>query len=227
MQLRLLESAARVALAVAILSFTVTGEPDPATRAAMEAEASAFPWGDSYLTAVEPSPSTVETPTLPASAEPSPTETLPGAPPTWIEAEAIGLYAPVVEVGWRLVPLGDVEVIEWEVPDDAAGFHTGSAYPGQPGNTVISGHNNVAGEVFRCLIDLEVGDRVTVYVGETPHHYWVVQKEIVREFGASEEQRRENAKWIAPTGDERLTLVTCWPYSGNSHRLIVVALPEP
>jgi len=37
--------------------------------------------------------------------------------------------------------------------------------------------------------------------------------------------RRQNARWIAPTTDERLTLVTCWPYTGNSHRLIIVAKP--
>jgi sortase (surface protein transpeptidase) len=31
-----------------------------------------------------------------------------------------------------------------------------------------------------------------------------------------------------PSGDERLTLVTCWPYEwpGNSHRVIVVARPS-
>jgi sortase A len=40
--------------------------------------------------------------------------------------------------------------------------------------------------------------------------------------------RRKNAQWIMPTGDERLTLVTCWPYEwpGNSHRVIVVARPR-
>jgi sortase (surface protein transpeptidase) len=30
-----------------------------------------------------------------------------------------------------------------------------------------------------------------------------------------------------PSGDERLTLVTCWPYEwpGNSHRVVVVGRP--
>ena len=39
------------------------------------------------------------------------------------------------------------------------------------------------------------------------------------------EVRRQNATWIQPTLDERLTLVTCWPYTNNTHRLIVVAEP--
>jgi sortase A len=39
------------------------------------------------------------------------------------------------------------------------------------------------------------------------------------------EVRIANAKWIQPTSDERLTLVTCWPYTNNTHRLIIVARP--
>jgi len=39
------------------------------------------------------------------------------------------------------------------------------------------------------------------------------------------EERRENAKWIAPTDYERLTLVSCWPYTTYTHRLIVIAAP--
>ena len=35
----------------------------------------------------------------------------------------------------------------------------------------------------------------------------------------------ENAAWIMPSEDERLTLVTCWPYTSNTHRLIIVARP--
>ena len=38
-------------------------------------------------------------------------------------------------------------------------------------------------------------------------------------------QRLQNARWIAATADERLTLVTCWPNTTNSHRLIIVAEP--
>ena len=68
---------------------------------------------------------------------------------------------------------------------------------------------------------------VTLQVGERSFHYRIVQKELVQEQGASPEQHRENARWIAPTNDERLTLVTCWPYTSNSHRLIIVAKPAP
>ena len=38
------------------------------------------------------------------------------------------------------------------VPDFfAAGWHTDSTPPGFPGNTVLNGHHNIYGEVFRDL----------------------------------------------------------------------------
>jgi sortase A len=124
-------------------------------------------------------------------------------------------------------PRGGEQATEWEVPLDDAGFHKESAYPGHSGNTAITGHHNMGREVFRHLIDLEIGDEVILYVHEIAYRYLVSDKMLLLEKGASEAQRRENARWIAPTYDERLTLVTCWPYSGNSHRLIVVARPLP
>jgi sortase A len=116
-------------------------------------------------------------------------------------------------------------VFVWETADYAAGFHLGSAYPGNVGNTVLSGHHNIKGEVFRYLVSLEPGDEVYLYVGEVEYPYVVVEKFVIPEKYASLEQRRENAKWIGYFPDERLTLVTCWPYISNTHRVIVIAKP--
>lgn len=109
--------------------------------------------------------------------------------------------------------------------DYAAGWHQTSAYPGRVGNVVLSGHHNIKGQVFRYLIDLEPDDEVFLYVEETAYHYVVTEKHLLEEKGMPEEVRRRNAQWIAPTDDERLTLVTCWPYTSNTHRLIIVAKP--
>jgi sortase A len=125
----------------------------------------------------------------------------------------------------------------WGVADFAAGWHETSAFPGQPGNTVLAGHNNVKGEVFRYLVDVQEGDEVDLYVGDTVYRYYVEQKLIVKEKGEPPEVRQEkgeppevrqqNAQWIAPTDNARVTLVTCWPYTSNTHRVIVVAKPVP
>ena len=50
--------------------------------------------------------------------------------------------------------------------------------------------------------------------------------DLCRQLTAHEQKvRLANARWIQPSEDERLTLITCWPYESNTHRLIIVALP--
>jgi sortase A len=107
----------------------------------------------------------------------------------------------------------------------AAGWHHNSAPLGQPGNTVLNGHQNVFGEVFRDLEDLEIGDGLIMYDENGSHLYEITNKEFLLERGQTNEQRETNAQWIQTTADERITLVTCWPYTDNSHRLVIVAKP--
>jgi sortase A len=100
-----------------------------------------------------------------------------------------------------------------------------SAPLGKPGNTAITGHHNIAGEVFRNLVKLKPGDRITVYSKDMPFYYEITTRKILPERGQPAEVRRENARWMQPTEDERITLITCWPYTSNTHRLIIVAKP--
>jgi sortase A len=137
----------------------------------------------------------------------------------------IGLDSKVVEVGWRLEKQDGQSVSVWDVADYAAGFHRGSAYPGHIGNTVMSGHHNIKGEVFRYIVDLEPGDEVILYTGQVAYRYAVEQKLVLPDRYVSAEQKRQNGQWIRYFPDERLTLVTCWPYTSNTHRVIVVAKP--
>ncbi len=55
--------------------------------------------------------------------------------------------------------------------------------------------------------------------------YQVTERLILPERDQPVEVRLENARWIGPSEDERLTLITCWPEDSNTHRLIVVAEP--
>jgi len=145
--------------------------------------------------------------------------------PTRIVATTIGLDSPIVPVAWRIEGTDDGPRAVWEVPSNAVGWHVNSQYPGNGGNVVLSGHNNIAGEVFKNLIDLENGDIVRLIVDDTVYPYEVVGKMLLEEKGMPMEVRRQNAEWIAPTSYERLTLVSCWPYSTYTHRLIVIATP--
>jgi LPXTG-site transpeptidase (sortase) family protein len=156
-------------------------------------------------------------------ASPSPPPTL---APQHIEIPSVKIDTDIVEVGWesRIIN-GEHTGNVWKTADYAAGLHAGSAGLDQPGNTVISGHNNIAGSVFAELHAVEKGDLVFLGAGETRRVYKVDSKFVLWEEGASDERRRVNAKWIEPTPDERVTLVSCYPPWGNTHRVIVVARP--
>jgi sortase A len=138
----------------------------------------------------------------------------------------VGIDANVIPVGWQVVEQSGQMYSIWQVADYAVGWHDTSAHLGQAGNTVMAGHHNVNGEVFRDLVNVEVGDQVIVYAGNQTFEYVVDLKTIVKEKGEPIEVRQRNAQWIASTTDERLTLVTCWPYTNNTHRVIVVAKPR-
>jgi LPXTG-site transpeptidase (sortase) family protein len=145
--------------------------------------------------------------------------------PTRIVADSIGLDADVIEVGWMQVLENGATKNVWVVADFAAGWHQDSKVPGEGGNIVLSGHHNIKGQVFRYLVDLEVGDMISLYAGDERFDYVLHDKFIVKDKGEPEAVRRANAKWIGPFNEERLTLVTCWPFNSNTHRLIVIAKP--
>lgn len=146
--------------------------------------------------------------------------------PVHLAAPAIGLDTEVKPLGWRQVTEGKEEISIWHMVDKAAGWHLNSVVPGQVGNAVISGHNNVGGSVFRNLDRLQPGDEITVLTNVgTELVYTVSEVEIVPEKYASATQRAANAQAIGATSDERLTLITCWPANSNTHRVIVVAHP--
>jgi len=145
----------------------------------------------------------------------------PPPPPSRLQIPSIDLDTAITAVGW----ISTKEGTTWDVPPEAAGWLTTSTPPGRTGNAVLIGHHNIEGKIFRYLKDVEVGERIIVTVGDHTLEYEVSERLLLREFGVSQETRRENARWIGPFFDERITLVTCWPYWANTHRLILVAHP--
>ena len=147
--------------------------------------------------------------------------------PEKIYSAKANLSAPVVPAEVQIIEIDGVTYEQWKAPDTyAVGWHTNSALLGMKGNTVLNGHHNVSGEVFRYLNNLENGDQIFVYGGDYEFKYRVVKKMILPETDATIEERIQNARWILPSDDERLTLVTCWPQYSNTHRLIIIAEPD-
>jgi len=145
--------------------------------------------------------------------------------PERLRIPSVGIDTGVVTIRW--VDDGKGGEGSWQDPGSQAGWLAGSALPGAGSNVVMVGHHNVRGEVLRDLVRVQMGDAVYVEADGRTYAYVVRERFIVPERYAPDEQRQQNALWIAPTYDERLTLVTCWPYTDNTHRLIVIAKPGP
>lgn len=146
--------------------------------------------------------------------------------PVRLSIPAIALEAPVIPAESSVVTVAGKEYQQWQAPNTfAAGWHGTSAKLGEPGNTVLNGHHNIYGEVFVRLVDLNVGDMILVYSTQHEYQYIITNKMILPEKYQELDVRLNNAQWIMPSQDERLTLITCWPYESNTHRLIIVAQP--
>ncbi len=122
--------------------------------------------------------------------------------PHRIVIPAIGVDAPVVQ--------GD----DWETLKKGAGHRIGSANPGARGNTVISAHNDIYGEIFRYLPDLKVGDEIFVHTTTQVYRYVIQQTRIIEPTEVSV---------MAPTSTPVLTLISCYPYRVDTHRIVVIA----
>ena len=147
-------------------------------------------------------------------------------PPTRIVIPRLGVDGPVVPVSTFTKEVDGKVQAAWGVPDQrAAGWHDTSAKLGERGNVVLNGHNTSNGEIFRDLYTLDPGDRVILHSEEVSRTYAVSETLILPEAGQPLEVRLANARYVRPTDDERLTLVTCHPYGSLRNRLIVVARP--
>jgi sortase A len=120
-----------------------------------------------------------------------------------IQIPAIGVDAPVVQ--------GD----SWEQLKKGVAQHAGTPNPGEIGNIVLSGHNDVFGEVFRDLDRLQPGDQVIVLTSQRRYVYVITGTQLVEPTAV---------EVMAPTPDQRVTLISCHPYLVDVHRIIVTAI---
>ncbi len=176
------------------------------------------------------SPSSGEDVFIPQVPAPTAQPTQAGLPliPDRIVIPAIKLDAPIKPVAERYLKLDNASGVfeQWTVPDEyAAGWIPVTSTLGVTGNMVLDGHHNVWGEVFGHLIDLNTGDHIYVYAGTVSREYVIRNKMILPERNEPIDVRLQNARWLLPSQDERITLVTCWPHWTNTHRLIIVASP--
>ena len=106
-----------------------------------------------------------------------------------------------------------------QTPATGAGWWAERGRPGDGDNVVIWGHNYSA---FAPLERAHVGQMVNVYAGTAVYTYRLTDRLILPEEGQPLDVRYENGRLtLDPTGYERLTLITCWPFpNSNQDRLV-------
>lgn len=122
--------------------------------------------------------------------------------PTRIQIPAINVDAAVVE--------GD----DWDQLKKGVGHHPGTANPGERGNVVLSGHDDIFGEIFKHLDQLTTGDEVIVYSGNQRYRYTVTGQRLVPPT---------QVDVMLPTRDPTVTLISCYPYLIDTQRIAVFA----
>ncbi|HEX7975231.1 MAG TPA: class D sortase [Anaerolineales bacterium] len=129
--------------------------------------------------------------------------------PTPGPEQAVRLQIPAIGVNQQVVQ-GD----SWEQLKKGIGQHAGTANPGEKGNVVLSGHNDVFGEFFRYLDQLKPGDVVTLYTNQRSYTYVVVDTQIVEPSQVSV---------MDSTSQPTVSLISCYPYLIDNKRIVVTA----
>lgn len=100
----------------------------------------------------------------------------------------------------------------WQVAAYAAGYHHGSALPGESSNTVLAGHAGLHGAVFRDLGLLQIDDELLLEAGG-----WVYRYQVRTILNVWPQQ----IEVMDPTPTPVLTLITCTAW--DTQRLVVIA----
>lgn len=172
------------------------------------------------------------TPTAEPAPTPSPTATLAPTPLPTGDRTPARLVIPAINLDRKLYPVGLDKNNVPIVLDHDVGWYLYSAKPGQGENIVLWGHVlrfRKAPHIPAPFADVErlaIGSEILLYSADgAVFRYVVTRKERVTP---------DQVQYILPTGDERLTLVSCIGdrviVEGNvelTHRLITIAVPAP
>ena len=129
--------------------------------------------------------------------------------PTPGPEQAIRIQIPALNVDAPIVQ-GD----GWEQLKKGVGQHIGTANPGDSGNMVLSAHNDIFGEIFRRLDELQPGDEIYLYTAGQVYTYVITGTQIVEPTEVSV---------MDPTAYPSLTLISCYPYLVDTQRIVVKA----
>jgi len=144
---------------------------------------------------------------------------------TEVRMAVIDVDSPVVSVSWHVEWVGGQWMTVWNVAAYAIGHHWGSGNPGEGTNIVLAAHSGGLGAIFRRLDELQPGDEVLLEGNGRQYLYVVEEVLFLQDIGVPMEERLRNAQYMAPTEEERVTMITCWPVGIYDHRIVALARP--
>ncbi|MCX4771305.1 Sortase family protein [Streptomyces sp. ADI92-24] len=173
-------------------------------------------WARGTVSAPAPSASPTAPPTAPSSPGPKPP-----APRAYRDGKPFAmLYIPRFGKGWEWPVLENTEV---KTLQKGLGHYRGTARPGATGNFAVAGHRRTYGDPFKDFPKLRPGDPVLLTDGTTWFTYRIDKKPyrtIPSDIGVIDPVPRKSG-FDGP--GRYLTLTTCEPEWGSSHRLIAWA----
>jgi sortase A len=127
-------------------------------------------------------------------------EPQPSAAPKSAPAAATDGLIGRIEIPRLLLSAVVVEGVDKTTLRRAVGHIPGTALPGEPGNVGLAGHRDT---FFRPLKDLKIKDEIQLSTLEGNFKYEVESLRVVEP---------DNVGVLAPSGENVLTLVTCYPF---------------
>ena len=79
-------------------------------------------------------------------------------------------------------------------------------------------HRQVSWRIRRDLPDLDLGEEVFVHTASQVYRYVVTQKRIIEPTEVSV---------MYPTSSPVLTLISCYPYGIDTHRIVIIGELQP
>lgn len=107
-----------------------------------------------------------------------------------------------------------VQGVDWEALKAGVGQLPNGINPSDQGNLVLAAHNDIYGEIFRYVDQLQVGDPFQIRTATQVYNYVVTETLIVNP---------NDVYVMEPRGGSTATLISCYPYQVNSQRIVIYA----
>lgn len=107
-----------------------------------------------------------------------------------------------------------IQGVDWEALRQGIGQLPNNVTPADDGNLVLAAHNDIYGEYFRYLDQLEPGDQFQIQTRTEIFTY------TVREWDLYEPN---DVHVMDSRGGQTATLISCYPYQVNNKRIVVFA----